>query len=421
MYPWKKSFTSSKIRFPLLALFFFAGLIGISSWAQKKESGGNLSPQARKIQEQAILIDTHSDTTSATVDGFDMATKDSKQMEDIGKLRAGNVSAQFFAAYVAARYTKTNQSAHRALEMINTVRFDIVGKHPETFELATTAADIERIHRQGKIAALIGIEGGHAIEDSLRLLRDFYSLGVRYMTLTHTNTNHWADSSGDLDKPDVKHHNGLTDFGRDVVHEMNRLGMMVDISHVSDKTFYDVIATTQAPVIASHSSCRAISNVPRNMTDDMIKALAQNGGVIQINYACEFLSQQSAEDGVKRWAAMEALEEKYKDNPEKLKEEEKKLMEDYQKNVRHATLDDVVAHIDHVKKLVGIDYVGLGSDFDGITCVPDGLEDASKLPHLTQALLKRGYSEEEILKVLGGNTLRLMRQVETAAEPEKML
>jgi membrane dipeptidase len=382
---------------------------------QKPASDQPPSAEARKIRDSAIVIDTHSDTSSETVNGFDIATKDSKHMEDIGKLRAGGMGAQFFAAYVGEKYAKTNQSAHRALEMIDTIRFDIVAKHPETFELAKTAEDVERIHKQGKIAALIGIEGGHAIEDSLRLLRDFYALGVRYMTLTHVNTNNWADSSGDIDKPNVTHHNGLTDFGREVIHEMNRLGMMVDISHVSDKTFYDVLATTKAPVIASHSSCRTIANIPRNMTDDMIKALARNGGVIQINFGCEFLSQQSADEGVKRWKAMDEIQEKYKNDPEKLKEEQKRLMEDYRKNVPPATLDDLVAHIDHVKKLVGIDYVGLGSDFDGVTCTPVGLEDASKIPNLIQALLNRGYGADEIRKILGGNTLRLMRAAEKAA------
>lgn len=374
-----------------------------------------LTDAARKIHFSSILIDTHSDTSSATVDGFDIATKDSPHMEDIGKLRAGGVSAQFFAAYVAAKYAKDHTAAHRTLEMIDTIRDDIVAKHPDTFELAVTAADIERIHRQGKIAALIGIEGGHGIEDSPRLLRDYFALGVRYMTLTHTNTNNWADSSGDINDSTVPHHNGLTDLGRQVVLEMNRLGMMVDISHVADKTFWDVLAVTKAPVIASHSSCRAISNVPRNMTDDMIRALAKNGGVIQINFACEFLNQKSADEGMKRRAAMDALTEKYKNDPEKLKEELKRLNDEYLKNVPHATLDDVVAHIDHVRKLVGVDSIGLGSDFDGISCSPDGLQDASKLPYLTQALLHKGYSAEDIHKILGGNTLRLMRAVETVA------
>jgi membrane dipeptidase len=410
---------TSRNRRSLSLCCFIALMAVLCSWrlsAQERTAPDRpISAEARKIHDSAIVIDTHSDTSSETVNGFDIATKDSKNMEDVGKLRSGGMGAQFFAAYVGEKYVKTNQSAHRAMEMIDTIRFDIVAKHPEAFALATTADDIERIHKQGKIAALIGVEGGHAIEDSLRLLRDFYALGVRYMTLTHVNTNNWADSSGDIDKPEVTHHNGLTDFGREVIREMNRLGMMVDISHVSDKTFYDVLAATKAPVIASHSSCRALASIPRNMTDDMIKALARNGGVIQINFGCEFLSQRSADAGMKRWQAMDAIQEKYKNDPEKLKEEQNRLMEDYRKNVPPATLDDVVAHIDYVKKLVGIDYVGLGSDFDGVTCTPVGLEDASKLPNVTQALLDKGYSAEGIRKVLGGNTLRLMRAVEKAA------
>ncbi len=404
----------------LLKWFFLVLLVsslGLVAWPQTRVpyTPPPVTEQARQIQASALIIDTHSDTSSATVDGFNIATPNSKYMEDIGKLRAANWGAQFFAAYVDHAYVDTNQSAHRALEMIDTIRYDIVAKHPETFELATTADDILRIHREGKIAALIGIEGGHAIEDSLRLLRDYYSLGVRYMTLTHTNTNHWADSSGDIDDPKIEHHNGLTDFGKQVVLEMNRLGMMVDISHVSDKTFWDAIAVSKAPVIASHSSCRALTTAPRNMTDEMIKALAAHGGVIQINFACEFLSQKSADEGLKIWTEQDALKKKYKDDPVRLKEEQKKLEGEYKQRVPRATLDDVVAHIDHVKKLVGVDYIGLGSDFDGISCAPEGLDDASKLPNLTQALLNKGYTSEEIRKIYGENTLRLMRAVEKVA------
>ncbi len=404
----------------LLKWFFLVLLVsslGLVAWPQTRVpyTPPPVTEQARQIQASALIIDTHSDTSSATVDGFNIATPNSKYMEDIGKLRAANWGAQFFAAYVDHAYVDTNQSAHRALEMIDTIRYDIVAKHPETFELATTADDILRIHREGKIAALIGIEGGHAIEDSLRLLRDYYSLGVRYMTLTHTNTNHWADSSGDIDDPKIEHHNGLTDFGKQVVLEMNRLGMMVDISHVSDKTFWDAIAVSKAPVIASHSSCRALTTAPRNMTDEMIKALAAHGGVIQINFACEFLSQKSADEGLKIWTEQDALKKKYKDDPVRLKEEQKKLEDEYKQRVPRATLDDVVAHIDHVKKLVGVDYIGLGSDFDGISCAPEGLDDASKLPNLTQALLNKGYTSEEIRKIYGENTLRLMRAVEKVA------
>jgi membrane dipeptidase len=313
------------------------------------------------------------------VDGTDIANAP-KDHTDIPRLRAGGVGAVFFSVYVAATYVEGNHSANRALQMIDTVQHDIIDRYPKTFTQAFTAADIERAHRQGKIAALMGLEGGHAIEDSPRLLRDYYRLGVRYMTLTHWNTNSWADSSGDITNDKVQHHNGLTPLGKDIVHEMNRLGMMVDISHVADKTFYDALETSEAPIIASHSACRAITNVPRNMTDDMIRALAKKGGVIQMNIYCNFISQKSADAP--------------KDAP-----------------VR-ATLDDLVAHIDHARQIAGIDAIGIGTDFDGITCTPEGLDDVSKFPNLTRALLLKGYSRADIKKIYGGNTLRLMREVE---------
>src|SRR6202451_3212649 len=230
------------------------------------------------ITRDAILIDTHNDVPSLTVDGYDIATPNVKGMTDLPRMRE-YLGAEFFAVFVDAEYVKGNHSANRTLQMIDTVRTDVIAKHPNDFVCATTAEEIERAHREHKIAALMGIEGGHAIEDSLRLLRDYYALGIRYMTLTHFNTNDWADSQGDADKASVKKHNGLTPFGKDVVREMNRLGMMVDISHVADKTFYDALAVTTAPMIASHSSCRALTSFTRNMTDDMIHALAAKGGV----------------------------------------------------------------------------------------------------------------------------------------------
>src|SRR5579884_2383669 len=368
-----------------------------------------LALAAAQNRDDILLIDTHNDVTSLTVDGFDIAKHNDKGHTDIARLRAGGVGAVFFAAYVAASYAKSGRSAHRTLEMIDTVRHDIVGAHPETFQLALTADDIEAAHRAGKIAALIGIEGGHAIEDSLRLLRDYYALGVRYMTLTHVNTNDWADSSGDMDNPNVKHHNGLTPFGRQVVWEMNRLGMMVDVSHVADKTFWDVIEIGKAPPIASHSSCRALCNVPRNMTDDMIRALAKKGGVIQINFNCGFLSPKSA-------GAEKAYEKRFMSA--KTPAERDAIGEEMKRTVPRATLADVVAHIDHVVKLVGVDSVGIGSDFDGVECTPEGLDDNSKFPNLTRALEQRGYSAEDIRKIYGGNTLRLMRAVEAEAARE---
>lgn len=349
--------------------------------------------EVQRVHRSAILIDTHNDVTSKTVAGFDIGTPSRVTHTDLPRLRAGGVGAVFFAVYVAASYVKDNRAANRALEMIDTVRHDIAGRYPRDFELALTAADIERIHHQGRIAALMGIEGGHAIEDSLRLLRDYYVLGVRYMTLTHSNTNSWADSSGDVNKPGVKHHDGLTALGRAVVAEMNRLGMMVDISHVSDKTFWDVLGASRAPVIASHSSCRAISSIPRNMTDEMIVALAKKGGVIQINFGCEFLSQKSADTSAYL-------------NP-KIPKGTKAVP---------ATLADALAHIDRVVKIAGIDAVGIGSDFDGVDCVPTGLDDVSKFPNLTRALLEHGYTAGDIRKIYGGNTLRVMRAVEAARQ-----
>lgn len=363
-----------------------------------------------ELHRSLLIIDTHNDVTSRTVDGFDIGRPDGKGHTDIPRLRAGNVGAIFFSAYVAAGYAAKGQAAHRALEMIDTIRYDIVERHPGDFVLALTAADIERAHREGKIAALIGIEGGHAIEDSLRLLRNYYRLGVRYMTLTHSNTNNWADSSGDEDDPRVKRHNGLTAFGREVVREMNRLGMIVDISHVSDKTFWDVLESSRAPVMASHSSCRALSNIPRNMSDEMIAALARKGGVIQINFGCEFLSQASA--SASPWANRE-LARKLREIPDR--DARAEAIRKASAAMPRATLADVVAHIDHVVKLAGIDAVGIGSDFDGVGCTPEGLEDVSKFPNLTRALLERGYSENDIRKIYGGNTLRLLRAVERAA------
>jgi len=395
------------------AIFFYfcsARILGQSSAPSDAE--------VDRITKSAILIDTHNDVTSKTVEGFDIGKASSDGGHtDLPRLRAGGVGAVFFAIYVGANYTNGNHSANRALQMIDTVRHDIVGGHPDDFLLATTADDIERAHAQGKIAALMGIEGGHALEDSPPLLRDFYALGVRYMTLTHTNTNNWADSSGDQAKTGVTHHNGLTPLGKEIIAEMNRLGMIVDISHVSDKTFWDALETSKAPIFASHSSSKAIANIPRNMTDEMIVALARKGGVVQINFGCEFLSQKSA-DANEKSGGMEkfrTLMEKYKDDPVKQREMMTQLRDEMAKTAVRATIADVVAHVDHVKRIAGIDAVGIGTDFDGVGCVPEGLNDVSKFPNLTRALLAKGYPAEDIRKIYGGNTLRLMRAVERAA------
>lgn len=345
--------------------------VGALGWAQPPGPD-----EALRIHRQLLLIDTHNDAPLRVIAGADIGQRSSKGHTDLPRLREGGVGAVFFAAYVSPRYVPLNQAAHRALELIDVIRRDIAGRYSDHFSLALTADDIEAARRQGKIAVLIGIEGGHAIEDSLRVLRAFYDLGARYMTLTHTNTNNWADSSGDINNPNVKRHGGLTEFGRQVVAEMNRLGMIVDVSHVSDETFWDVLRTSRAPVMASHSSCRALCDHHRNLTDEMIRALAGKGGLIQINFAPEFLTRRKSPP---------------------------------------AGLDDVVAHIEHAVRVGGVDAVGIGSDFDGIDSVPVGLEDVSKFPALTRALLARGFRVEDIARIYGGNVLRLMRAVEAVA------
>ena len=373
--------------------------------------------EVNAITRSALLMDMHNDVTSETVEGFDIAKTNARGQTDLKRMK-GFLGAEFFAVYVGANYVKDNHSANRALQMIDTVRHDIVEGHPNEFALATTADEVLAARQQGKIAALMGIEGGHAIEDSLRLLRDFYTLGVRYMTLTHFNTNNWADSQGDIDDPKITHHNGLTPFGKDVVREMNRIGMMVDISHTADKTFADALAVSTAPVIASHSSCRALSEHTRNLTDDMLRQLAAKGGVANISFGCDFLSdryykaEKPLESGM-RAQYMKLMELK---DPAERAEKMKALQTEMAAKLPPATLADAVAHIDHAVQIAGVDHVGIGTDFDGVGCVPVGLDSYAKFPNLTRALLEKGYTAEEIKKIYGGNMLRVMREVEAQAK-----
>lgn len=369
-----------------------------------------------RITRDAILIDTHNDITSRTVEGYDIATPNTQGQTDLARMK-GFLGAEFFAVYVSAEYVNGNHSANRTLQMIDTVRTDVIAAHPKNFVFATTADDIVRAHNEHKIAALMGIEGGHAIEDSLRLLRDYYALGVRYMTLTHFNTNDWADSQGDVDNPKIVHHNGLTPFGKDVVREMNRLGMMVDISHTADKTFWDTLETSSAPIIASHSGCRAVTSYTRNMTDEMIKALASKGGVVQINFGCEFLSQRYFDAAKPLQASMrEQYMAAMKIEDSNAREAAiEKLRSEFTSKVPPATLADVVAQIDHAVKVGGVDHVGIGTDFDGVACVPSDLNSYNKFPALTRALLEKGYTAEDIKKIYGGNLLRVMHAVEQRA------
>src|SRR5579871_5700345 len=261
-----------------------------SAWGQ---SDVTVTPQAKKIHDSAIVVDTHADTPQRFLDeGFDIGSTDPKDIGHISldKARHGNLGAEFFSIWVEPE-TNQGRYAKHTFDLIDSV-YEQAARHPDRMMMAFSVADIERAHREHKVAALMGIEGGHSIENDMHLLHDYYRLGVRYMTLSWSNTNEWADSSGDVNDPKVEHHNGLTDFGKQVVQEMNRLGMMVDISHVADKTFWDAIATTKAPVIASHSSCRALVNAPRNMTDDMLRAVAKNGGVVDVNFFSGFDDQK---------------------------------------------------------------------------------------------------------------------------------
>ncbi|PYS14778.1 MAG: membrane dipeptidase [Acidobacteria bacterium] len=371
-----------------------------------------VSARAKRLHDRAIVVDTHDDTPQRLLfdKTFNIGMRNKDGHVDIPRMREGGLDALFFSIWVPSQITGP-PAVKRALDLIDSVR-EAVRTHPNDLMLANTAADIRRAAAEHKIAALMGMEGGHIIDDDLAVLRVYAALGVRYLTLTHFLNNNWADSS--TDKPA---HNGLTAFGKDVVRELNRLGVIVDVSHVSDKTFYDVLEVTKAPVMASHSSSRAISNHPRNMTDDMMRALAKNGGVVMINYAAAFLSEEFRVASEKKSgnivAAMSAMSKKCGGNEAcTIMENERIEHEAMMKgDLPKAMWDKIVEHIDHAVKVAGVDHVGLGSDFDGAT-MPIGMEDVSKLPKITDALLKKSYSEPDIEKILGGNILRVMEQVE---------
>jgi membrane dipeptidase len=353
-----------------------------------------------------VVIDAHNDTVqNLMVEGADFARRTSDSGIDLPKLREGGVTVPFFAANVPVYYPEA-EAVRRTLDFRDAMQ-RVFDKYPDQIELATSARQIEKIVAGKKIAAVLTIEGGHQIADDLAVLRMYRRLGYLSMTLAHFKSNHWADSAT---SPPL--HNGLTDFGRDVVREMNRIGMIVDVSHVSDKTFYDALSVSTKPVIASHSSCRALVDFPRNMDDEMLRALAKNGGVVGVNFYAAYVNEQDA-DGARKLirgvnavdtsltgAALDAYAVKNRiDGGEA------------HPTVGHATIADVVACIDHAVKIAGIDHVGIGADFDGIPTVPQGLEDISKMPALRQSLAKQGYSETDIRKIMGGNFLRVIREV----------
>ena len=381
----------------------------------------DLKERALELHRSAIVVDTHQDVPESLESKWrDLAVRNTVGHTDIPRWREGGVTAPFVVAYVSSGYAKSGGSAKKALEFIDLIH-GIVDAHPKDLVFADSVAGIRRAKKDGKIAILIGIEGGHAIEDSLGALSAFHRLGARYMTLTHTNTNNWADSAGnffsaDFDPKTYAVHGGLNDLGRRVVLEMNRVGMLVDVSHVSEKTMADVLAVSKAPVFASHSSCRALANIPRNMTDDQIKAVAAKGGVVMVNVSTLFLDQKSVDAYL---AARRALLPQMAEINERLKHDTKKRdaeLRELRKKIKYPDADwtTAVDHIERVMKVGGPQAVGLGTDYDGIDDPPAGLEDVSKLPKLTEELLRRGHSDEVVRGVLGENFLRFWDKAEAA-------
>ena len=399
-------------------------LVASLSFAQtepKKPAAQPFDPLA--LHNSAIVIDTHADTPQRMLDdGYDLATPDPAVNVNLEKAKAGNLGAEFFSIWVEPKYK--GQYAHRAMDLIDAV-YQQAAQHPDQIVMAFSAADIVKARSGPKkrLAALLGVEGGHAIENDLRVLRDFYRLGVRYMTLTWSNTNEWADSSGDIADKEVQHHDGITDFGVAVIREMNRLGMLVDISHVSDRTFYSTLVVSRAPVIASHSAARALSHHPRNMTDDMLRALARNDGICMANFFSAFVD----DDFRKR---LEAHRDEEKAAVAKAQEEYRKahngqtppysveehVNREYAAQIPRPPLKSLIDNIDHIAQVAGWQHVGLGSDFDGVSgMLPEGIDSAADLPKISVELAKRGYTAEQIRGILGENFLRVFRKVEAVS------
>ena len=385
-----------------------------------KDADPVLWAKALKIHRKAIIIDGHNDIPSPMTDeDFDLATdsvgkfhKDGDPFHtDLARFKASGITAEFFSIYVGGETLKTGGAMRRAMDLIDAT-YRETEKHPQQLTMCSTAAEIRKAKRAGKVCVLMGIEGGYAIENSLGALRDFYRLGVRYMTLTHNVTHDWADAHRDTPK-----NNGLSEFGKEVVREMNRLGMFIDISHVSVKVMNDVLDVSTAPVIASHSDARALNDHTRNVPDAVLTRVAKNGGVIMINFYPSFLDERTNREENERTAKLkpqlEALREQYKNDPLGYNESERKLLAANPIYVTPYTT--IVDHIDHIRKVAGIDHVGIGSDFDGVPFLPAGMNGAEDLPLVTYEMLKRGYTESETRKVLGENLLRAMTQAEKVA------
>jgi membrane dipeptidase len=390
-----------------------------TSGSHKEKMSSSQDPLA--VHNSSIVIDTHADTPQRFVDEhWNFTDPLDGGMLNYESAKKGNLDAQFFSIWVDPSQYPANASARRTMELIDGT-LEQVRRAPDKLAFCVSAEQIVAAHKQGKFAVLMGIEGGHSIEDSLGLLRDYYRLGVRYMTLTWSNTNDWADSSGDIDDPTVKHHNGLTPFGKQVVAEMNRLGMLVDISHVSDKTFWDVMETTKAPVIASHSSARALTNAQRNMTDDMLRAVAKNNGVVMVNFFPAFIDEQWRQawnaQKPERQKAQDALEAEYRAKGQPVPyAASDRIDREFADKIGRAPFNSLIDHFDHVIKVAGIEHVGIGTDFDGIPVPPEGIDSAADLPKITRALMERGYTAEDMHKLLGGNLLRVFQAVQAAQE-----
>jgi membrane dipeptidase len=394
----------------LAPLFAFALLLPSAGWAQQRDSAALLE-RARRLHREVPVVDTHNDlpTMIHERNGGDVVKMNPDGPLDIDtdlpRLRQGGIGAQFWAAYVPSSFIERG-AARYVLEEIDIIhRF--TARSP-VLEMAYTADDVERVFAKGKTASLIGIEGGHAIENSLGALRMFYRLGVRYMTLTHSGTTPWADAATDEPK-----HGGLSPFGEEVVREMNRLGMMVDISHVSDATMIDALRVSAAPIIYSHSSARALANHVRNVPDSILAMVPKNGGVVMVNIFPGFINQTAAQQTANVLQKQKEFARQFPNDPDAAG----KAFTQWLANLKMepGTLSEVANHVEHIRKVAGIDHVGLGADYGSLTTHPKGLEDVSRYPYLTAELLRRGWSDEDVKKFLGGNLLRVMRQVEQTA------
>jgi membrane dipeptidase len=383
-----------------------------------------LEERAAKLQREAVIIDTHDDITTAILEeGFDLARPDGHAATDLAKMRAGGLTAEFFSIFVDERFydhptAREGGATRRALDMID-VTYQQIERHPDALVLATSVDDIRRAKADGKVAILMGIEGGHAIENSLFALREFHRLGVRYMTLTHAKNNDWADSAGIAGPPPSPRHHGLSPFGEEVVREMQRIGMLVDVSHVSDETFDDVIRVAKAPVIASHSSARALCDLRRNLSDDELRAIAKNGGVVMVNFFSLFLDPNArAAFGAfaKQHASAIAAIDAKRLLPSAERAAYAKLGADA---LPKTPLSVLVDHIEHITKIAGVEHVGLGSDWDGAPAFPVGLEGMDGLPKITTELLKRGWTDDDVKKVLGENFLRVFSEASAFASATK--